>query len=198
MCRLIESIKIENNQIFNINYHNLRMNNTRKALFNANDYVDLNEFIKLPVNIKKQILKCRVIYKHKIIKIEFDVYKKRIINTLKLVYSDNIEYKYKYQNRTQINDLLKLKEQCDDILIIKNGRITDTSFSNIVFYDGIKWVTPSCPLLKGTKRESLLKEGKIIEDHIKITDLKSFKKAILINCMLNMEDCMDIKIENIF
>ena len=197
MCRLVESIKIKNNRIFNIDFHNLRMNNSRKALFGSDDFIDLNKIIKLPENINNEILKCRVIYKEEIIKVDFNVYKRRVINTLKLVYSENIEYKYKYEDRTQIKDLLKLKEQCDDILIVKDGRITDTSFSNIVFYDGIKLITPGFPILKGTKREKILKENKIIEGDIRVKDLKYFKKAILINCMLDLEDQMNINIENI-
>ena len=44
MCLLIETIKIENNKIYNINYHNLRMNKARKDLFNSKDFIDLSGY----------------------------------------------------------------------------------------------------------------------------------------------------------
>ena len=91
----------------------------------------------------------------------------------------------------------KFKNNCDDILIIKNNKITDTSFTNIAFYDGIKWVTPAFPLLKGTKRQKLIDENKIIEVDILLSDLNKFKKAILFNSMLDLEDQMYIEIDNI-
>lgn len=196
MYRLIETIKIKDDKIFNINYHNIRMNNTRKDLFNCNDFIDLNDFINIPEN-NNEIIKCRVIYNMSIINIEYNKYHKRIINSLKLVYDDNIIYKYKHEDRDAINNLLKLKADCDDILIIKNNRITDTSFTNIAFYDGKIWLTPIRPLLNGTKREELLDEGIIKEKDILFNDLKKFKKAILFNSLLGFEDEMFIEIKNI-
>ncbi len=196
MCLFIETIKIKDNKIYNINYHNIRMNNARKDLLNCNDFIDLSKFIKIPDNIN-EIIKCRVIYNKYIINIEYTNYQKRIINSLKLVYDDNIEYKYKFENREAINNLLKLKDKCDDILIIKNNRITDTSFTNIAFYDEKDWLTPTYPLLKGTKRQQLLDDKIIIEKDIFLDDLKDYKKAILFNSMLDLEDGMYIEIKNI-
>ncbi len=116
---------------------------------------------------------------------------------MKVVGCDSIEYNYKYENRECLNELLELKQNCDDILIVKNKKITDTSFSNIVFFDGKKWITPSTPLLKGTKREKLLSDGKIVQNEIKLNDLKYFQKAALINSMLDLEDNV-ISIGNVY
>src|SRR4030042_5681435 len=192
MCRLIESIKIKDNKIFNINYHNIRMNNARQDLFNCNDFINLSKFIKIPDNIE-EIIKCRVVYNKNIISIEYNKYQKRIINSLKLVFDNNIDYKYKFENRDAINNLLALKDNCDDILIIKNNRITDTSLTNIAFYDKKKWLTPAYPLLKGLKREQLLYDTIIMEKDIFIDDLKNYKKAVLFNSMLDLEDEMFIE-----
>ncbi len=197
MCRLLETIKIKNNKIYNIAYHNNRMNNTRKELFSCSNFIDLLEYIEIPKKYSNDTVKCRVVYNKNIIKVEYFKYKKRIINTLKLIYSDTIDYKYKYENRTEINNLLKLKKGCDDILIIKNNKITDTSFTNIAFYNGLKWITPSKPLLKGTKRQKLINENKIIEAELFLNDLTKFQNAILFNSLLDFEDEMFIEIHNI-
>lgn len=197
MCRLLETIKVYSRKLCNPAYHNLRMNNSRKELFGCRNFIKLEDAVKIPAGLNGALHKCRVIYSETVKKIEFLPYRRKKINSLKIVHSNDIKYSYKYENRKCIDSLLKLKKECDDILIIKNNKITDTSFSNIVFYDGRKWITPSTPLLRGTKREKLLSDGKIIEDEIKISDLKHFKKAVLINAMLDFHDNV-IDIKNIF
>jgi 4-amino-4-deoxychorismate lyase len=85
----------------------------------------------------------------------------------------------------------------DDILIIKNGFITDTSFSNIAFFDGTQWFTPFTYLLNGTQRQHLLRQGAIVETEITPSDLKQFRYAKLINAMLDLETSPLIDIQNI-
>lgn len=185
---MLETIKIENGKPCNLFFHNLRLNNSRKELFGSRDFIKLEKIIKIPSQIKTGLYKCRLIYSDTIKKLEFLPYHRKKIKNLKVVVCDGIEYNYKYENRECLNEFLELKQNCDDILIVKNKKITDTSFSNIVFSDGKKWVTPSEPLLKGTKREKLLSDGKIVQDEIKISDLKYFKEAALINSMLDLND----------
>ncbi|HON17298.1 MAG TPA: chorismate-binding protein, partial [Spirochaetota bacterium] len=69
--------------------------------------------------------------------------------------------------------------------------------ANIAFYDGEKWLTPTKPLLYGTKREYLLEEGKIVEEEISTRDIKFFYKVSLINAMLDLEE-IAIPVLNIF
>ena len=67
-----------------------------------------------------------------------------IANTLigRLIEDNKISYSYKYTTRGSLNELLTKRERYDEILIVKKGFITDTSYSNIIFFDGIKWLTP--------------------------------------------------------
>lgn len=196
MCRLIESIRIDQNGIHNLSKHEQRMNVSRKALFNIDSPVLLRHYIHFPKLGKDQILKCRVIYDRDILKIEYISYLKKDINRLKIVYDDEIEYNYKYENRDHLNKLLAQKGDCEDVLIVKYGLITDTSFCNIVFFDGENWVTPRSPLLKGTMRTLLLENGKIFERDILIEDIFKFEKFKLINAMFAFQD-KENPIENI-
>jgi 4-amino-4-deoxychorismate lyase len=188
MCRLIESIKIDTGQICNPSYHTRRLNETRRALFGADDTIEITDSITVPREAMNGIYKCRVIYSEKIIDVTFEKYTRRNIGTLKLVYDDEIDYPYKYEDKTRLLSLREFRETCDDILIVKNGNISDTSFSNIAFYDGRRWITPAAPLLKGTKRAYLLTEGLITEDDITVSNIRLFRKASLINAMLELGD----------
>jgi 4-amino-4-deoxychorismate lyase len=84
-----------------------------------------------------------------------------------------------------------------DVLIVKNGLITDTSFANIAFSDGNKWYTPDTPLLKGTQRAYYLAQGILTERRISPADLRGFTKARLINAMLDLNTGNDITMDNV-
>jgi len=189
---LIESIKVVNKKFQNIEFHNERMNKSRKDLFNSSDILDLNKLVSIPTNLETHIYKCRVVYSTEIQKIEFEAYHRKTIQSLTVIECNTIDYRYKYQDRFAI-DILKKNIETDDILIVKNGKITDTSFSNIIFFDGQKWLTPAEPLLKGTKREFLLRNGVIEEAEIKVQDLKHFKTTKLINAMIDFDDKQEVK-----
>ena len=93
MCLLLETIKIENGEIRNLEYHNRRFNASRNALFgdstdpgghgipageminrNGMDFVDLYGLINLPDDMAAGIIKCRILYRYLIEKIEFQFY----------------------------------------------------------------------------------------------------------------------------
>ncbi|MCK9312308.1 MAG: aminotransferase class IV [Bacteroidales bacterium] len=195
MYRLIESIKLKNRQLQNIEWHNRRFNEARAQLFGRNDYVDLQQLIVVPESLQDNIYKCRVLYNMEIESVEFQLYIPKRVKRLQLVEDNKIDYKYKYENRQEINHLLAKKGQADDILIVKNGCITDTSYSNIVFFDGKHWVTPDTFLLNGTKRQLLLSEYQIDMAHITPSDLKRYTLAKPINSMLDFDETPAIQIQ---
>lgn len=196
MYRLVESLKINDGKIYNIEFHNLRINKTRNELFGKQNLIDLTNEILIPDQFKSGMVKCRVIYCSDIEKIEFDFYQKRKIDTIKLVYNDSIEYNYKYENRDILKKLFEQRANCDDIIIIKKKFFTDASSFNIVFSDGIHYYTPKTPLLCGTKREYLLQKKIIFEKDISLDDLLNYKEVYLINAMIDLGEIV-VKTDNI-
>lgn len=75
--------------------------------------------------------------------------------------------------------------------------ITDTSYSNVAFFDGRKYVTPDTFLLNGTRRQYLLGAGVLTERRITPSDLGGFERVVLINAMLGIEDDLAVPIERI-
>jgi len=198
MSLLFETIRLQDGVLHNLEYHNSRLNHSRKELFDIEESIDLEKLIQIPSTCKQGLYKCKVIYGNKEVqKFEFQPYKPRTIKSLRLIEDNNISYSYKYTNRGSINRLLTKRERYDDILIIKEGYITDTSFSNILFFDGDQWLTPATPLLRGTMRSYLIENKFIAETAIKVSDLKLFQKARLINAMNPFDSKRDIKIEKI-
>ncbi len=196
---LLESIRIEKGEPLNIDYHQKRMNTSRQKLFHSNDEIDLVSLLKEQLIPKTDsIQKCRIIYNTLVRKVEFIPYKVRKVNSLKLMQCDDIEYDHKYLNREKIDELYSKKGDSDDIIIVKEGFLTDSSFANLLFFDGENWVTPAKPLLQGTQRAKLLSEGRILASRVKPENLRKYSKIRLINAMLRFEDKVDISSSQIF
>jgi len=190
MCLLLETIKINNGIAENIFWHNKRFNTARQELFSINKNTELADLIKVPEEYKLGLVKCRIGYGKDIDFIEFENYKFRDVHSLKLVFDDTIHYEYKYRNRSEINELFAKRGDKDDVLIIKNGFVCESSYCNVVFSDGINFFTPPTPLLKGTKRAKLLAEGRITEREISVSDITGFQEVHLINAFLDLHKCI--------
>ena len=179
----LETIKAVDGEIFNLSYHQKRYESVLTSL-GVFTYKNLQDFLNPP---KDGTYRCRVVYTKDKINVTYHLYSKRSIKILKLVYENEIEYDKKYADRTQLETLFKQREEADDILIIKNDLVCDTSIANIAFYDGDKWLTPKQPLLKGTSRARLLENKKIFEEDIEVKDLQNYTKVALLNAMINFD-----------
>jgi 4-amino-4-deoxychorismate lyase len=196
MCQLVETIKCKDGKLENLRYHQARFHLSRKIQFGENLVINLAEEIKVPEEYQSGIIRCRVVYSSEIEKVEFHPYKFRKVNSLKLVEDNSIDYRLKFTDRKKLEKLFEKRGKCDDIIIVKNGCITDSYFANVVFFDGKEWWTPNTPLLHGTRRAKLIEEGKINVCRITPDDLSRFEKAGLINAMQGLEEMQVIKIEN--
>ena len=183
MALLLESIKIKDGLIYNLFYHQKRVNYTRKSLFNAQDILELSKVINPP---SKGVFKCRILYDLTLHKIEYIPYFPKKITSLTII-SSSIEYQFKYKNRKIFDILLNKYNKTDDIIIEKDGLLTDTSYSNIAFYDTTQWITPRKPLLYGTYREKLLDDGFLSPQDIQPSMLKAYTKIALINAMIGFK-----------
>ena len=180
---LLETIKIDNGTVYNLQYHQKRCNSSREKLFLSKNILDLSKLLSPP---KSGLYRCRILYAEKVNSIEYIPYTPKEINKLKIVPS-TLNYDFKYAERTLLENLLNNNPQSDEVIIEKEGYLTDTTISNIAFYDGKRWETPLHPLLKGTMRQKLIEEGHLHQKNIKKEDLHKYKQVALINAMLGFK-----------
>jgi 4-amino-4-deoxychorismate lyase len=199
MCQLLETIKVFRNVLQNIEYHAARVNRSRNLLLGASDTWDLSKMITIPELDPDQIYRCRFLYGKEPGKTQFIPYVRREIRKLYLADCGSLDYSFKYANRLELENLKHPIPDPDfaDILIVKDGRITDTSFANVVFTDGEKCYTPASPLLRGTKRQFYLDHEIIHEREIGISDLHKYQNVRLINALIDLEDSGDIPVKHI-
>lgn len=198
MFRLFETIRITNGIPLHLSWHERRMNRARNEIWKLTEPVILAPRILVPDSLSAGIVRCNIEYGPDIQAIHFMQYKKRKIASLKLIISNSADYHVKYRDRTLLESLLERRGDCDEIIIVKDGLITDTSMSNLIFFDGISWFTPSTPLLAGTCRDRLLAEGKIEERPIRLSDLNIYQGIKLINALRDPDEEEFIPISNIY
>lgn len=197
MCQLFETIKVKNNELLNLEFHQERINRSCFELWKKESPWSLNRIISLPLLDQTKTYRCKFVYTDKDWTVEFFPYQIRPIRFFHLVNADHIHYSCKYLDRT-IFDQLKLGiPDSDEIIIVKNNELTDCSYANLVFYDGVRWVTPENPLLKGTKRAQYLKKKIISEEIIRVDDLLRYTKVRLMNAMIDLEESPELDTKDI-
>lgn len=187
MSLLIESIKLLNGEFYNLFYHEQRMNQSLRALCGSEEHFYLEEFLNRLQKPPNGFYKCRLVYDETTTDVEFIPYVPKKVESLRIIEHDRIRYDFKFADRKNIDRLFALRQDCDDILIVKEGKVTDTSFSNVIFCREKKWYTPWSALLKGTMRQNLLDRNKIYEEEITIKDISSFETFKIINAMVGFD-----------
>jgi 4-amino-4-deoxychorismate lyase len=194
MSLLLESIRIEDGRVMNPGYHIERM---KRSVVEAGFHLTSSfpgEFITSSSIPPHGIHKCRVLYNSSIISTEISRYERKEIRTLMIVEAPRPRYALKYADRSEIDALFAQRGECDDILIVSDGVITDTSYCNVAFEKDGRWFTPASPLLKGTMRQFLLDSGVLAEEEILLSELRSYGQVRLFNAMIPWERTKGISI----
>lgn len=152
--------------------------------------LSLGEFFSSLSLPSRGVFKVRVDYDKsgRILSHVVDAYTPRMIQKLALVECPNLDYSVKSSDRFELEQARLQCPDADDVIITKNGFLTDTSYSNIVLGDGHNWITPSHCLLPGVKRQYLLNTGAIIALPLREQDVLLYPLCSPINAMLNPGD----------
>ena len=196
MSQFIESIRVESGKIYLLEEHQKRVNAVFYyfAIPNAIMIDEVFKSIKFP---EKGLFKLRVEYDLKGNTIvELLPYERRAIASFQLIYDNDIDYRFKYKNRIAFAEM-KARADAEEIIIVQNNSITDTSFSNIIFKRNDEWFVPKTYLLNGVQRQWLLKQNKIKVMDITLNNLSDFTHFKLINAMNDMDTAITYDIQQI-
>jgi len=186
----LETIKIHEGSIRHLPYHQQRVARTIRAHSPDATIPQLQTRLqKIPT---AGIYKCRILYNDRIQTVTLERYTPKPVHTFTIIESE-IDYTYKYADRSTL-EALKNSVTTDEIIIQKKGMLTDTSYSNLAFYDGDQWITPRTPLLQGTIRAKLLEEGWLTEEDITLNDLEKFCDVALMNAMIEFKVLKNVMI----
>lgn len=216
MNRFIETICFENGAFARVPYHARRMNRTRREVLGIETPLCLEEVLDaeaadaviasatlpegsqgLSLPPRTARVKCRVEYAAGILAVSYAFYRPRPVSSLRLVEAGSFDYRYKYADRLALQRLFDRRQEADDILLTRDGELTDTSICNIALFDGTAWHTPRRPLLAGTRREALLDAGLLLPRCIRREDLPRYTRIRLFNALLDFGE-IDLPAEAIW
>ena len=196
MSRFIESIKIEDQKAFLLDLHQKRVNQTF-AHFGKEGSIDLAKIFKNLEHDEDGLYKLRIVYDlDKKFTTQLIPYAIPEIENFQLVENNTYDYSFKFEDRKEF-ERMKTKAKTEEIIVVKNNHITDTSYTNILFLKGKEWFTPTTYLLNGVMRQYLLHEKKIKETEITLQNIKEFSHFQLINAMNDFDDMFIYPIERI-
>lgn len=190
MCRLLETICFLDGNAVLLPYHQARFDAARRHFWGQVPALRLEDLLLVPPDFRQGKVKCRLTYSAVDCSVEWEHYTPRHIGSLQLVSGDHIDYAFKYADRRAINELWQQRGAADDILMVKNGLLTDTSYSNVALFDGHRYFTPAQPLLAGVRRAALLDAGLLSPADIRTADLTDFQHIVLINGMLDLGEAV--------
>lgn len=180
-----------------LSYHQQRVDRARRSLYAKAPAFKLKKLLadwELPTTGQHKV---RVVYGSELDGYTITPYEQRPVETLRAVHADDMDYGKKYADRSGINALFERRDDCDDILIVKRGHITDSSYANLAFDDGTHWYTPAWPLLRGTRREQLVERGILRTAVIRLRDLHHFRQVKLLNAMIEWPSGPTFPVNNI-
>ncbi|MCR5312150.1 MAG: aminodeoxychorismate synthase component I [Bacteroidaceae bacterium] len=177
----------------NLDYHIKRLENTMWYFYHIK-----SEFPRLDVpEGMTGIVKCRIVYDNKIREISYAPYERKLRKTVSLIHDDDINYQYKSTDRSRLTRLLK-EAGTDDVIIVRKGAVTDSSYCNLVFEDADgNLFTPSDALLRGTCRQRLLDKGTIREKTIRQANLHEYEYVYFINAMMGLDDAQKFRLADV-
>lgn len=184
----VETIRINDGKAEHLDLHSARMERTMRHFYPqapALNCKQLEDFIYNNVCPGESgIMKCRIVYGKKLEGITVEPYRVREVKSLRLVDGKDIDYSFKSTDRTPLAQLFAERGEADDVLIVKDGMLTDTSIGNIALLINGQWLTPASPLLEGTRRAALLKEKVVAEAVLTTSDLERAESAMVFNAMI--------------
>jgi len=181
----------------NLECHQKRLEFSMAKIFGFAPSLSLDQEIAIPEEYKTGDFRVRVVYSKYVESVEFIPVMPRVFNRFRLVFNDEIDYSCKFLDRTCFDAFNGQKNDVDEVVIVKNGFVTDTTISNLIFYDSKSWYTPDTYLLNGTMRQLLLDSGQIEECTVTEASLARFTHLMMINALLDFDQKRAVPICNI-
>lgn len=181
--KFFETIKIENNIFYNLDYHQERFEKTYFENFGQVSNLKIVEFLK-PFH---KCTRAKFVYGFDFFEMSyFDYYPKKI-EKIKLVEINDFDYTYKLFDRVFFDDLLNQNRNIDEIFMFKNGLLTDCTIANIVILEDNNWISPKKPLLFGTTLKRFGDLGTVLFDDIDYNRLIKAQKIGFLNAMIGFK-----------
>jgi 4-amino-4-deoxychorismate lyase len=199
MYPLLETIAISDFNAPYIAFHQQRMDDSFLQLFHQPNPFRLEVMLKQITVPTPHLYKWRILYGKDGVESSMALYEPRVIK--KIAFHEipiDFDYSLKYSDRSFFEQVKSQYSDCDEVVLLKNGFFTDSLYANLAIEikNEAQLFTPSTPLLAGTHRKRLLKEGILKEKRFNVEEISLVKKIVFINAMGEFENSPFFDMEN--
>lgn len=181
MFDLLETFHVINGEVQHLSYHQERVNNALRDLYQIENGFSLADFFAKQDLPKEGTFRGRLLYEEEIKSFELIPYEEANIQTFTLVEVGEYEYPYKWADRSYFAEQKKFHTESDEVIFHQKGKIKDCTIANLAFLKEGIWYTPKDPMLAGTTRARYIREHKLQELDIFVEDIAQFERICLIN-----------------
>lgn len=186
----LETIRIQDGHAHHVADHIDRMRRTALHFgFSAPALpADLDALV--PHDLRTGIVRCRIVYGHTLREITFTPYRRRRLERLIAVDAGAMDYAFKYADRSPLARPQIPLTEADELLFVRGGYVTDTSYTNLILRRGDELVTPDTFLLDGTCRRRLLRTAQVRTARVRLSDLTAYDELLLVNAMMPLDEAL--------
>ena len=193
----LETIRIQDGHARHIADHIDRMRRTALHFgFTAPALpADLDALV--PHTLRTGTVRCRIIYDHTLREITFTPYRRRCLERLIAVDAGAMDYAFKYADRSPLERPNIRLSEADELLFVRGGYVTDTSYTNLILRRGDELVTPDTFLLDGTCRRRLLRTAQVRTAQVRLSDLSAYDELLLVNAMMPLGEALRLPVTSV-
>lgn len=184
MFQFFEAICLEKDGFRLLDYHQRRVNSVFSRFYPGYSPHNLARCL-VPVPRVEGRTKCRFLYDEKSFAVSYEAYVMRTVTRVTMVEA-HIHYDVKKTDRSIFENYAKMMAPEEMVVFTEDGYLMDSLFSNVVLFDGKRWITPTTCLLRGVKREYYLETGFITLREVRVSDLPSYTSLGFINAMIDI------------
>lgn len=190
----IETLRIQDGHPCHLDDHAERMRRTAQHFGFTAPKLPHDIEARLPDDLHSGTVRCRVLYDYILREITFTPYRKRRIERLIAVDAGAMDYAFKYADRSPLARPQIPLAETDELLFVRDGCVTDTSYTNLILRRGDELVTPDTFLLDGTCRRRLLRTGRVRTARVRLSDLPAYDELLLVNAMMPLDEAIRLPI----
>ena len=193
----LETIRIQDGHAHHVADHIDRMHRTALHFgFTAPALpADLDALV--PHTLRTGTVRCRIVYDHTLRELTFTPYRRRCLERLIAVDAGAMDYAYKYADRSPLERPNIPLSEADELLFVRGGYVTDTSYTNLILRRGDELLTPDTFLLDGTCRRRLLRTAQVRTAQVRLSDLLAYDELLLVNAMMPLGEALRLPVTSV-
>lgn len=193
----LETIRIQDGHAHHMADHIDRMRRTALHFgFTAPALpADLDALV--PHDLRTGTVRCQIVYDHTLREITFTPYRRRRLERLIAVDAGAMDYAYKYADRSPLERPNIPLSEADELLFVRGGYVTDTSYTNLILRRGDELLTPDTFLLDGTCRRRLLRTAQVRTAQVPLSDLSAYDELLLVNAMMPLGEALRLPVTSV-